>query len=170
MQNRNWILALLCLVVTPINASIVGIDLTGLDTTPHGMKVKESQHSRTDYRTRLSTGNFEIKQSGTYQMYFEDQDEDGAMPDFDIKITVGKDHLANFTKNEEGFTFDASPGNYGYSIQHKDKNHSRLHSAEHDVTVVLQKPALTAVPLPAAVWFFSSGLLGLMVVTRRKTA
>jgi len=168
MQNRNWIPALLCLVVAPVNASIVGIDLTGLDTTPHGMKARESQHSRADHQTTLSIGNFEIKQSGTYQMYFEDMDEDGALSDFDIKITVGKDHLANFTENEEGFTFDASPGNYGYSIQHKD--HLGPHSGEHDVTVVLQKPALTAVPLPAAVWLFGSGLLGLMMVTRRKAS
>ena len=34
----------------------------------------------------------------------------------------------------------------------------------------LQPPVISAVPIPAAVWLFGSGLIGLVVVARRKLA
>jgi len=151
MQNRNWILTLLCFVATPLYASSIGITFTDFDDTPLS-EIDEGMHHA------VPTGSFEIERNGAYQLYFTEQGEGNAAQDFNIEITVGRDHLENFSRNAEGYTFEATPGTYEYNMPHGGQG----------ISVVPFQPALTAVPLPAAAWLFGSGLLGLIAATRRK--
>ncbi len=112
------------------------------------------------------TESFDIEKAGTYQISIEDLDHEVLPIDFGIKFTSGYDHhRLDFKKNEDGFLFDAMPGEYEISIW--ANGHHKIHGGEFNVHVT----AIDAspVPVPAAVWLFGSGLLGLIGIARRKT-
>ena len=98
-------------------------------------------------------------------LFRSDLDHEVLPIDFDIKFTSGYDyHRLDFKKNENGFLFEAMPGEYKISIRANGDH--KFHMGEFNVHVAAL--GTTTVPVPAAAWLFGSGLLGLTGIARRK--
>lgn len=166
MQKITWILPLLCLVATPINASIVGIDFSGNSDLVRQDTDKPDPQTRRDSRSQRFNGTFEIGQPGSWQVKFEDLEHDTPPSWLDIEFTRGKDHIVDYIRNDEGFIVEAPPGKYGFSII--ARHHNKTHADDFSVEVI--PPTTSAVPLPASAWLFGSGLIGLIAAVRRKVA
>jgi hypothetical protein len=169
MQNRNWILPLLCLVATPGYTSTVDTPFNNHTHLLFHDAGKSTQHTRRSTRGAYFNGDFEIEQPGTYQVSFDRpyRNRMGPPAILDMKFTSGKDHIADHIRNEDGFIVEVPPGKYGFSML--AKGHNRPHHAGIPGVEIAPWETPTAVPLPAAVWLFGSGLIGLIVTTRRKT-
>jgi len=91
-------------------------------------------------------------------------DQDGFVDYFTFIITNGNDELYIAYNNNSGFSTFRFRDYHNHSFF--DETHTNL--CAECVSITLQSPAL--VPIPAAVWLFGSGLLGLVGVARRKKA
>ena len=60
------------------------------------------------------------------------------------------------------------PAEYLRSIRFSQGLESSLNSPSHNATVYLDNVMISSVPVPAAVWLFGSGLIGLAGIARRK--
>lgn len=166
MQKITWILPLLCLIATPINASIVSIDFGVNSDLVRQDTDKPDPHTRRDTRSPRFNGTFEINRPGSWQVMLEDLEHGTSPSDLDIRFTRGKDHIIDYIRNDDGFIVEAPPGKYGFSIV--ARNHNKTHADDFSIEVI--PPATSAVPLPASVWLFGSGLIGLIAAVRRKVA
>ncbi len=208
MKDYNWILALLCLAASPLNANTVDTyydtdsmlsrhgDSDALRSDAGGVRghaiwsyraagragnIRPFRHEDSDasdrdarysfhrilrsYRKSHFTESFEIEKAGTYQIYLEDLDHEVLPIDFDIKFTSGYDYSPlDFKKNENGFLFEAMPGEYEISIRANGDH--KFDMGKFNVHVAALGAA--TVPNPAAAWLFGSGLLGLTGIARRK--
>jgi len=86
-----------------------------------------------------------------------------------INITTSTESLGMITAPGY-FTFDADPGNYFVSFFGRAR-----HLGQYGIDISMISSSLSAastspVPVPGAVWLFSSGLLGLAGAVRRKPA
>ncbi len=207
MKNYNWILALLCLATSPLNATTVdtSYDTDGMlsrymkkdaaheDRGGDGHR-SEKHHRETrrpawhdrpfrhddsessdrdlpyplhrlmrSHRKIHYTESFDIEEPGTYQVYLDDFDYDIPPVYFGIKFSDGYTHRrVAFTKNENGFLFEAMPGEYDISI--RARGHHRFHLDDFDLRLVAIDT--TPVPVPAAIWLFGSGLIGMLGLAR----
>ena len=111
--------------------------------------------------SKYFTKSFQIESEGTYQAVLTDFRFPRPMEISGINITSATESLGMLT-GPGYFTFDAEPGNYYLSFFGEA---GRL--GQYGIEISM---ASSAVPVPAAVWLFSSGLLGLVGVVRRKAA
>jgi len=109
---------------------------------------------------------FRIDAPGTYQATLTDFVFPNPLKRIGMNITTATESLGMLT--EPGFfTFDAKPGNYFVSFFGKAH-----HLGQYGIDISRAgSPSIVSspVPLPAAVWLFGSGLMGLAGVVRRKT-
>jgi len=185
MKNYNWILTLLFLAASPLHATTVS---TFSDTDSMLSRYGDTGASHTDgvrdharrghrearhplqrimrsHRKIHFTESFDIEKAGIYQISIEDLDHEVLPIDFGIKFTSGYDHhRLDFKKNEDGYLFDAMPGEYEISIW--ANGHHKIHWGEFNVHVTAIDTS--SVPVPAAAWLFGSGLLGLTGIARRR--
>ncbi|TCK17520.1 putative secreted protein [Thiogranum longum] len=177
MQKHYWILPLFCLVATPVNASLVSIDSSENSDLLHQDKGnygrQHHDHARHHALRHIQNPHFNktfgIEHPGLSQEKFEDW-ENAPLSGRKIEFATDKhnisSHLLDHLRNKDGFIVDATPGKHGFSI------FAREHNKNHDDDFSLDVPPHTtsAVPLPASVWLFGSGLIGLIASVRRKTA
>lgn len=175
MQKHNWIVLLLCLVATPINASLVSVDSSGYsdllrqDMGTHGRQHHDHarHHALRHIRNTHFKKTFGIEHPGIWQEKFKDGEET-PLAGLDIEFATGKHHILgrilDHLRNKDGFIVEAPPGKYGFSIIARQHNKTHADDFSLDVT----PPATSAVPLPASVWLFGSGLIGLIASVRRK--
>ena len=103
---------------------------------------------------------FRIDAPGTYQATLTDFVFPNPLKRVGMNITTATESLGMLT--EPGFfTFDAKPGNYFVSFFGKAH-----HLGQYGIDI---SRTGSPVPVPAAVWLFGSGLMGLVGVVRRKT-
>lgn len=194
MKNYNWILTLLSLVAFPLNATTVDAthDTDSIlskymddGDDSHEAKQKKDLHdkpyTKNDHglsglsyplhrlkqvhRKNQFTEGFKIEEAGTYLITMEDIHHETLPNNFEMEFTEGYDHHnLDFEKNEEGFLFDAMPGEYEISIWANGHHRKHWGVAKVYITAVDTSP----VPVPPAVWLFGSGLLGLVGIARRR--
>jgi len=174
MKNRNWLLLLLCLTASPLYAVTVDtVNDTGHEPVPYqdddstnmGYGTVYDNTTYVEWKTYF-TDSFTIKQAGTYHVYLDDLDEAAPLVDFGADVTAGKGYYFGFKRGEGSFSFEAKPGEYDINIWAKADYETRM----GEFNVRIAKWDMAPVPVPAAAWLFSSGLLGLIGLSRRKAA
>jgi len=109
---------------------------------------------------------FRIDIQGTYQATLTDFTFPNPLERIGMNITTATESLGMLT--EPGFfTFDANPGNYFVSFFGEAH-----HLGQYGIGISRAgSPSIVSspVPLPAGLWLFGSGLMGLAGVVRRKT-
>ena len=109
------------------------------------------------------TNTFEVFDAGSYMATLTDFEFPVPMIATGMSVTTTTDLLGGLLA-PGSFNFDATPGNYFVSFfGFADMSVPQLGQYGIEIS---QVPA--AVPVPAAVWLFGSGLLGLVGMTRRK--
>jgi hypothetical protein len=103
-----------------------------------GYQQKDSEHSKSEYSS--------------------DNDFDWSDYDLDKYVHDGDDHYGH--KNHDG---DRDHGDYD-----DHEGHEKWHEHDHEQKYCGCKGDQSVVPVPAAVWLFASGLIGLLAVSRRK--
>ena len=107
------------------------------------------------------TDSFEISDAGVYMATLTDFNFPVPMIDTGMNVTTTTDSLGSLMA-PGSFMFNATPGTYFVSF-----------FGTADVSTPAQLGMygidISAIPVPAAVWLFGSGLIGLTVVARRKT-
>ena len=101
---------------------------------------------------------FTVIDAGTYIATLTDFEFPEPMDQSGMAVTTATELLGSL--NAPGsFTFDATPGEYFVSF---------FGEAGASTSYVMYGIEISQVPLPAAVWLFGSGLLGLIGIARRK--
>ena len=107
------------------------------------------------------TDTFEISEAGSYKATLTDFEFPAPMIATGISVTTATDLLGSLLA-PGSFNFDATPGKYFVSF---------IGFADTDVPQLGQYGIeISQVPIPAAIWLFGSGLLGLVGIARRKKA
>ena len=107
------------------------------------------------------TDSFTITDAGTYMATLTDFEFPVPMTATGMSVTTATDSLGSLLV-PGSFNFDATPGNYFVSFfGFADVSAPQL--GQYGIEISL-------VPIPAAVWLFGSGLLGLVGIARRRTA
>ena len=108
------------------------------------------------------TDMFEITDAGNYQATLTDFDFLAPMELTGLNVTTATESLGSLVK-PGSFTFDAEPGEYYVSFYGLAGKPPLPSNYGIEISQVV-------VPVPAAVWLFGSGLLGLVGIARRKKA
>ena len=108
------------------------------------------------------TDMFEITDAGNYQATLTDFDFLAPMELTGLNVTTATESLGSLVK-PGSFTFDAEPGEYYVSFYGLAGKPTLISQYGIEISQVV-------VPVPAAVWLFGSGLLGLIGIARRKKA
>lgn len=116
------------------------------------------------------TDSFEISEAGAYKATLTDFNFPAPMSDTGMNVTTTTDSLGSLMA-PGSFMFNAIPGTYFVSFfgtadilspaQLKRCFPPKSQLGMYGIDI-------SAVPVPAAVWLFGSGLIGLAVVARRK--
>ena len=107
------------------------------------------------------TDMFEISEAGSYKATLTDFEFPIPMLATGMSVTTATDLLGSLLA-PGSFNFDATPGKYFVSF---------IGFADTDVPQLGQYGIeISQVPIPAAIWLFGSGLLGLVGIARRKKA
>ena len=108
------------------------------------------------------TDTFEISDAGSYMATLTDFDFPAPMIGTGMSVTTATDVLGSLMA-PGSFNFNATPGKYFVSF-----------FGLADVSTVSQLGQygieISQIPVPAAVWLFASGLLGLSLISRRQQA
>jgi hypothetical protein len=103
---------------------------------------------------------FTVIDAGTYRAILTDFEFPEPMSQSGMAVTTATELLGSL--NAPGsFTFDATPGDYFVSF---------FGEAGASTSYGMYGIEISQVPLPAAVWLFGSGLLGMIGIARRKKA
>ena len=106
---------------------------------------------------------FEITDAGNYKATLTDFEFTAAKIETGMNVTTATESLGSLLA-PGSFTFDAAPGEYYVSFfGFADASAPSLGQYGIEISQVV-------VPVPAAVWLFGSGLLGLIGIARRKKA
>ena len=105
---------------------------------------------------------FEITDAGNYKATLTDFNFLAPMELTGMNVTTATELLGSLVK-PGSFTFDAAPGEYYVSFFGLAGKPSVPSQYGIEISQVV-------VPVPAAVWLFGSGLLGLIGIARRKKA
>ena len=108
------------------------------------------------------TDTFEILDAGSYRATLTDFEFPAAMTDTGMDVTTTTDSLGSLMA-PGSFTFNATPGNYFVSFYGAADTSAPLELGQYGIEI-------SKVPVPAAIWLFGSGLLGLVGIARRKKA
>jgi hypothetical protein len=109
------------------------------------------------------TDMFEITDAGSYMATLTDFEFPVAMIDTGMNVTTATESLGSLLA-PGSFTFDAAPGEYFVSFFGFADTFTSTQLGQYGIEI----SQVSAVPVPAAVWLFGSGLLGLIGVARRK--
>jgi len=103
---------------------------------------------------------FTVIDAGTYRAILTDFEFPEPMAQSGMAVTTATELLGSL--NAPGsFSFDATPGDYFVSF---------FGEAGASTSYGMYGIEISQVPLPAAVWLFGSGLIGLIGISRRKKA
>lgn len=118
----------------------------------------------------LFTDNFSIDTAGTYQVTLTDFAFPNPMLETGINITSATESFGSLI-GPGSFAFDAAPGDYYLSFFGKATGLAQygIEIAQYGIQIS-QIGNASAVPVPATAWLFSTGLVGLAGIMRRKTA
>ena len=109
----------------------------------------------------LFTDTFEIFDAGSYVATLTDFGFPTPMPNTGMNVTTTTDLLGSLMA-PGSFKFNATPGNYFVSFfGFADAPAPQL--GQYGIEI-------SQIPVPAAVWLFGSGLLGLSLISRRAKA
>ena len=108
----------------------------------------------------LFTDMFEITDAGSYMATLTDFEFLAPMELTGMNVTTATESLGSLAK-PGSFTFDAEPGEYYVSFF--GLAGKPPYPSQYGIEI-----SQVVVPVPAAVWLFGSGLLGLIGVARRK--
>ena len=109
------------------------------------------------------TDTFEITEAGSYLATLTDFEFTAPMTDTGMNVTTATDLLGSLLA-PGSFNFDATPGNYFVSFfGFADLSGPQI--GQYGIEI---SQASSAVPVPAAIWLFGSGLIGLVGMTRRR--
>ena len=128
------------------------------------------------------TDSFEISDAGVYKATLTDFNFPAPMSDTGMNVTTTTDSLGSLMA-PGSFMFNATPGTYFVSFFgtagtadiftprqsegcFSRKSHHRCFPPQTQLG--MYGIDISAVPVPAAVWLFGSGLIGLTLVARRK--
>ena len=103
---------------------------------------------------------FTVIDAGSYRATLTDFEFLVPMVATDMIVTTTTDTLGRL-RAPGSFTFDATPGDYFVSF---------FGEAGASTSYGMYGIEISQVPLPAAVWLFGSGLIGLIGISRRKKA
>ena len=107
------------------------------------------------------TDSFEIIDAGSYLATLTDFEFPEPMISTGMSVVTATELLGSL-KAPGSFTFDALPGNYSVTFYgFADTSAPQLGQYGMEISLI---------PLPAAVWLFGSGLLGLFLISRRENA
>ena len=106
------------------------------------------------------TDSFEISDAGTYKATLTDFSFPAPMVNSGMNVTTATDLLGSITA-PGSFMFNATPGSYFVSFFGIADVSTSLQLGQYGIDI-------SQVPVPAAAWLFGSGLIGLVVVARRK--
>ena len=105
------------------------------------------------------TDTFEITEAGSYRATLTDFEFPMPMVATGMSVTTATDLLGSLLAPGY-FIFDATPGSHFVSFfGFADTSESQL--GQYGIEI-------SQVPIPAAVWLFASGLLGLIIISRRE--
>ena len=143
-------------------------DIETGDTTSFAISTAESIFEDVSIfsGSKFFTESFRIDAPGAYQAILTDFIFPDPLDRIGINITTATESLG-ILREPGVFTFDANPGDYFVSFFGKAH---RL--GQYGISISRaggSSIASSPVPLPAGVWLFGSGLLGLAGVVRRKT-
>ncbi len=110
----------------------------------------------------IFTDMFEITDAGSYMAILTDFEFPVPMTHTGLNVTTATESLGSLLA-PGSFKFDAAPGEYFVSFFGFAKP-SRISLGQYGIEI----SRVSAVPVPAAVWLFGSGLLGLIRIARRK--
>ena len=108
---------------------------------------------------------FEISEAGSYMATLTNFNFPAFMIDTGMDVVTATQFLGS-TLGAGSFTFDATPGIYSVGF-FGTADPSTLSNPSNLGMYGMQ---ISQIPIPAAVWLFASGLLGLVVVSRNKKA
>ena len=107
------------------------------------------------------TDTFEISEAGSYKATLTDFEFPMPMVATGMSVTTATDLLGSLLA-PGSFNFDATPGKYFVSFfGFADTSAPQLGNYGIEISQI---------PIPAAVWLFGSGLLGLCLISRRNKA
>jgi hypothetical protein len=110
----------------------------------------------------LFTEEFAISNAGTYTSTLTDFNFPAPMVGIGMDVTTATDLLGSLLA-PGSFTFNATPGKYFVSFFGLADTSTPSQLGQFGIEI-------SQVPVPAAAWLFVSGLLGLVVLARPKTA
>ena len=108
------------------------------------------------------TDTFAILDAGNYRATLTDFAFPVAMMDSGMSVTTTTDSLGSLMA-PGSFTFNATAGNYFVSVYGAADTLAPLELGLYGIEI-------SQVPVPAAIWLFASGLLGLVGIAKRKKA
>jgi hypothetical protein len=112
------------------------------------------------------TDSFVISDPGTYLATLTDFEFPAPMTDTGMSLTTATDLLGSLMAPGT-FTFDATPGDYYVSFFGFADSSTSTRLGQYGIEISLQT---SPVPVPAAIWLFASGLIGLIGISRRKVS
>ena len=115
----------------------------------------------------IFTESFEITEAGSYLATLTDFEFTSAMQETGMNITTTSEMLGSLLA-PGSFTFQATPGNYFLSFFGFADASSSTMLGQYGIEVRMTE--MPAIPVPAAVWLFASGLLGLIGIAGRRKA
>lgn len=111
------------------------------------------------------TETFEIVDAGSYLATLTDFEFPTPLEETGMSITTTTEMLGNLVA-PGSFTFEATPGEYFISFFGFADTTSSTMLGQYGIDVSMTE--IPEIPVPAAVWLFGSGLIGLVGIARRK--
>jgi hypothetical protein len=108
------------------------------------------------------TDTFEIFDAGSYMATLADFEFPAVMTDTGMSVTTATESMGNLLA-PGSFNFNATAGKYFVSF-------FGIAAASAPLQLGMYGMEISLIPLPAAVWLFGSGLLGLFLISRRENA
>ena len=115
----------------------------------------------------IFTESFEITEAGSYLATLTDFEFPSAMEETGMNITTASEMPGSLLA-PGSFTFEATPGDYFLSFFGFADASSSTMLGQYGIEVRMTE--MPEIPIPAAVWLFGSGLLGLIGIARRRKA
>lgn len=106
------------------------------------------------------TDTFEISAAGSYRATLTDFEFPAPMFGTGMSVTTATDMLGSLMA-PGSFNFNATPGKYFVSFFGLADTSTTSQLGQYGIEI-------SQIPIPAAVWLFASGLLGLSLVSRRQ--
>ena len=111
---------------------------------------------------KFFTEQFEISEAGSYMATLTNFDFPASMIDTGMSVVTTTQLLGSLIA-PGSFNFNATPGKYSVGFFGIADPDTDSQFGQYGIEI-------SQIPIPAAVWLFASGLLGLVVVSRNKKA